>query len=132
MVDNKNINIKGGFRMDQIQLTELKDSYYEYINQVPQGLNVIVTLLEDNKLDAAFNSIANLAEGLEFLLKIEEALKQQNLYINSRIDEVMSTFHEINETLQNEDIVLLKDLIEYELVPAFSSASEWIFVEEVK
>ena len=117
--------------MDLLQVNELKNSYYEYIAKIPQGLQTIVNFLANNELESAFNSIADLAEGLEFLLKIEQALKEQNIYINSRIMEVISIYSEINDSLVNEDYVLLKDLVEYELIPVFISTSEWVFQEEV-
>lgn len=118
--------------MEQLQIEELKSSYYEYIEKVPQGLQQIVNLLASNELEKAFMSIADLAEGLDYLLKVEQALGQKNFTINSRITEVISIYNEINECLENEDYVLLKDLVEYELVPVFISATEWTFKEEVK
>lgn len=118
--------------MDATQINELKESYYEYITKVPQGLQLIINLLAKNELATALNSIADLAEGLEFLLKIEQALKNHNFQINSRIEEVLEIYNEINNSLVNEDYILLKDLVEYELIPVFSSASEWIFQAEVK
>lgn len=118
--------------MDVAQINELKESYYEYIAKVPQGLQTIVNLLVNNEMEQAFISIANLAEGLEFLLKVEQALKEQNLQINSRIEEVVEIYNDLNNSLVNEDYILLKDLVEYELIPVFSSASEWTFQEEVK
>jgi len=118
--------------MDAIQVNELKTSYYEYIANVPQGLKIIINFLAENEMEKAFNSIADLAEGLSFLLKVEDAFKEQNILINSRITEAVTIFNEVNESLVNEDYIMLKDLIEYELLPIFSSASEWTFQEEVK
>lgn len=113
--------------MEQNQLLELKNSYYEYIANVPTGLQNLMTFLAGNELEKAFNGIADLAEGLEFLLKVEEALVNNGLFINSRLNESIAVFNEVNESLVNEDFLLLKDLIEYELMPIFSSASEWTF-----
>lgn len=118
--------------MDQNQLLELKESYYEYIAKVPQGLQLIVDFLNNNELENALNGIADLAEGLEFLLKIEQAFVSEGLKINSRIHEAMTIFNEMSDSLENEDYILLKDLVEYELMPIFSSASEWIFQKEVE
>lgn len=118
--------------MDKTQVNELKNSYYEYISKIPQGLHMIVNLLANNEFEQAFNSVANLAEGLEFLLKVEQALEEKNLYINSRIKEVVEIYKEMNNSLVNEDYILLRDLVEYELIPVFSSSSEWIFEEEVE
>ncbi len=118
--------------MDSVQLNELKDSYYDYIVKVPQGLQMIVNFLSKNELEKAYNGIADLAEGLEFLLKIELVLKEKQFTVNSRIEEAITIFAEMNESLVNGDHIFLKDLIEYELSPIFISASEWVFQDEVK
>lgn len=122
---------KGGLiSMDQNQLLELKESYYEYIATVSQGLQNIVSFLSHNELEKTFAGIANLAEGLEFLLKVEDVFGQEGMTINSRLNESITIFGEINNSLVNEDYLLLKDLIEYELIPLFSTASEWIFINK--
>ncbi|WP_342473030.1 hypothetical protein MHH70_08230 [Metasolibacillus sp. FSL H7-0170] len=118
--------------MEQVQINELKNSYYEYIAKIPQGLQTIINLLVNNELEKVFNSIADLAEGIEFLLKVEQAFKEQGIFTNSRIAEAITIFKNLNDSLANEDFILLKDLVEYELIPIFSSASEWVFQEEVK
>ncbi|MER2190101.1 MAG: hypothetical protein ABS951_04000 [Solibacillus sp.] len=118
--------------MDQLQVNELKESYYEYIAKIPQGLQTIVGFLVNDKLEKAFNGIINLAEGLEFLLKVEQVLAESGFCSNSRIEEAMEIFKEINSSFENQDYILLKDLIEYELIPLFGSASEWGFRDEVK
>lgn len=118
--------------MEEAQLTELKNSYYEYIAKIPQGLQTIVSLLSNNEMEKAFSGIINLAEGVESLLKIEHALAENKVSSNSRVQEAMTVFEEINGSLGNQDYILLKDLIEYELIPLFSSASEWAFRDEEK
>lgn len=113
--------------MDPVQIDELKSSYYEYIANVPQGLQIIANLLTNNEIAKAIENIVNLAEGLEFLLQIEQVLLKEGLVINSQINEANFIFNEMNESLINNDYILLKDLIEYELITLFSSASEWTF-----
>ena len=113
--------------MDEFQLNELKNSYYDYISQIPNGLQNIIAFISNNKVEQALNGIANLAEGLEFLLTVEQAFKQENLTINSNINQAMEFIREINASLVNQDYILLKDIIEYELIPIFSSSSEWVF-----
>ena len=85
--------------MDVTEINELKESYYEYITKIPQGLQTIVNLLANNETGQAFNSIADLAEGLEFLLKVEQALKEQSFQINSRIEEVLEIYNEIKSKI---------------------------------
>lgn len=116
--------------MDQVQVDELKESYYEYINKIPQGLQTVVNFFANNEVEKALEGVANLAEGLVFLVKVEEALKDEGLVINSRLNEGLIAFEEINTSLINGDYLLLKELLEYELIPLFSSASEWFFIQE--
>lgn len=113
--------------MDEFQLNEIKNSYYEYLAQIPNGLNNIIAFLSNDKLESALNGISNLAEGLQFLLTVEQAMKQKNIIINSNVNQAMEFIQEINTSLKNQDYILLKDIIEYELIPIFSSSSEWVF-----
>ena len=113
--------------MEELNFNELKVSYYEYITKIPNGLKLIVEFLENNKLEDAFTGLANFAEGLEYLLKVEQVLFNEGYSINSRLNEANEIFEEINETLVNSDHILLKDLIEYELIHLLSSVSEWTF-----
>lgn len=113
--------------MEVLNLNDLKVSYYEYIMKIPNGLKLIVEFLENNNLEDAFTGLANFAEGLEYLIKVEQALFNEGYTINSRLNEANEIFEVINESLVNSDQILLKDLIEYELIPLLSSASEWTF-----
>lgn len=114
--------------MEELQVSELKISYYEYIVKIPQGIQTIIVHLTNNELENAFISLANLADGLDFLLKVESYLFAHNFIINSRINDALGIYNEINSSLENCDYILLKDLLKYELYPVFESCAEWQFV----
>lgn len=113
--------------MEAINVEGLKDAYYEYLMKIPNGLEVIVDLLNQQEMEQAFHSIANLAEGIESLIMIEQALLEKGTTINSRITEAMGIYNDINASLIEKNYGLLKEIIEVKLSPLFSSAIEWTF-----
>lgn len=117
--------------MTDININELKESYYEYAVKIPQGLEIIITLIAKNELEQAFQSIANLGEGLESLLMIEKALLKENLKVNSTIGEAVAIFKQINESLETQSLDQLHSIIKYQLIPLFSSSSEWTFENKI-
>lgn len=109
------------------EINEVKNTYYEYVRDVNLGCKTIAITLRKGELAQAFQSIEHFAEGLEWLLTVENAMQVQGWTINSRIEEAQWVMKEINEALENKDLTLMADLFEYELVPIFLSASEWVF-----
>lgn len=108
-------------------LLETKQSYYEYIRKINTGCIYIANELRIGNINEALSTVVNLAEGLQWLLSVEELMKKNEYIIKSRISEVNEYLNEINEALGNNDYVQVADLFEYEIQPIFSSASEWIF-----
>lgn len=110
-----------------VEMEEIKNTYYEYVSNVSEGCQQISKGLRNNEMEAAFQSIANFAEGLEWLLKVEEVLANEGFQINSRISEVTEFMTDINAAIEEQDFTLIADLFEYEIKPVFTSASEWVF-----
>ncbi|TKI53498.1 hypothetical protein FC756_23500 [Lysinibacillus mangiferihumi] len=110
-----------------MNIKELKDLYYEYTQRIAPGINSIVLKLRSNDLEAAFADIFNFSEGIEALIKIEQALMSESYKINSRITEATEIFLQVNEAIEQEDITLVADIFEYEILPLFVSCSEWTF-----
>lgn len=108
-------------------LVETRESYYEYISKVETGCLTIANQLRIGNMNEAFSGIMNLAEGIQWLLSVEQLMLANNYKIKSRINEANDYLKDINEALENEDYVQVADLFEYEIHEIFSSASEWIF-----
>ena len=72
------------------QLQPLKESYYEYVERVPQGLTTILRLIEQQQYDEVLFSLTNLAEGVEALFLIEQAFIGQGYSVNSRLQEAVT------------------------------------------
>lgn len=111
------------------QLEELKNSYYEYVSKIADGCQIIANLIRKGEYEQAFNTIGDFAEGTAWLLTVEQSLENQGQKINSRISEANDFLVEINTALEQQDIVTIADLFEYEIQPLFSSAAEWTFTE---
>ncbi|MER2108710.1 MAG: hypothetical protein ABS949_17425 [Solibacillus sp.] len=112
------------------QIEELKSSYYEYVNKIADGCQMIAKLIRKGEYEQAFNAVVDFAEGIEWLLTVEKSLEGQGQQINSRLNEANDFLLEINTAFEQQDIVTIADLFEYEIQPLFSSASEWIFKEQ--
>lgn len=108
-------------------LQETKESYYTYIANISEGSKAIANELRINNFETAFHKIANFAEGLEWLVKVEEIMVANGYSITSRITKANEFLNEINNALSESDFVTVADIFEYEIAPLFSSASEWIF-----
>ncbi|QDQ01369.1 hypothetical protein FOH38_13345 [Lysinibacillus fusiformis] len=112
--------------MEQL-LEETKLTYYEYVANIKKGCLEIAQQLRTEQFSNAFESITNLAEGLEWLIQIEQLMLQNQYNIKSKTKDAIPFFIEINEALENKDYILLADLFEYEIAEIFTSASEWTF-----
>lgn len=111
----------------KIEVEQLKQFYYEYVGKIPNGLSVIVQLFQISDYESALHNLGNFAEGLESLLTIEEKLAEQGFFINSRIQEATVIFEKINRKLEDKQYKLLSNLLKEQLIPIFSSATEWQF-----
>ena len=112
------------------QLHEIKGMYYEYVSKVGAGCLKVASLIREGQYQDALQGIIDFAEGMQWSISVENALQQQGLIVNSRISEANEFLNEINEALENQDMVTIADLFEYEVCPLFSSATEWIFIKQ--
>lgn len=111
---------------------EIRDSYYEYVMKIEDGCLIITDLLRKGKYTKAFETIISFAEGIQWLLVVEETMRKESYVINSRINEANDYLMQINESFEMEDFVTVADIFEYEIAPIFSSATEWVFELEVE
>lgn len=111
-------------------IDEIKNTYYEYISKIADGCSHIAGAIRNDRIHEGISSLLDLVEGLAWLTTVEEHLSEQGYTNNSRLQEANDYLNEINEGLEIKDYTLVADIFEYELVPLFSSASEWIFSKE--
>lgn len=108
-------------------LMETQQSYYDYVVKIKGGCQQIADYLRGGKQAEAFDVIANLSEGIAWLVSVEQHMAENFFRVNSRLKEVVDMLNEVNEALEIGDFVTVADLFEYEIGPMFESASEWTF-----
>jgi len=108
-------------------IDDIKQSYYEYVSKIAPGCEAIANQLRLGNNNDALQSIINFAEGLSWLLSVEEGMGENGFKISTRIAEVQSFLVEVNFELEQSNYITVADLFEYEIYPLFSSSTEWVF-----
>lgn len=88
----------------------------EYLYNLKKGINNISDLIQEGKEQEAFNIIAQVAEGLQW---IDDAINATKDYHKNKLslEELNGFVEEISEALENEDYILVSDLFAYEVTP---------------
>lgn len=108
-------------------LQETQHSYYDYVVKIEGGCQQISNNLRTGKQVEAFEMIADLSEGVEWLITVEKHMLEKHYRINSCLNEMIDMLKEVSQALEIGDSVTVADLFEYEIAPMFMSASEWTF-----
>lgn len=108
-------------------IEETQQSYYEYVSKIPNGCQQIAFYLQTGDFGKAYSLIADFSEGLEWLLSVETYMLSYHYQINSRIEEASELLKDVNIALENQDILTLIHLFDFQLTSIFDSASEWVF-----
>lgn len=101
------------------EIIEVIESYNEYLKKIPNGIVYIAELLRENKYNEAFQSIKDFSEGVMWLAKVSELLKERNINVTLNITQINLFLNEINEGLESQDYLLVADLFEFEVAPFF-------------
>ncbi|MFT9819928.1 hypothetical protein [Lysinibacillus sp. NPDC056185] len=118
--------------MEQQLINETKESYFNYVNKISRGCRLIAEDLRQGKMAIAFQNIIDLAEGLNWLISVEDKMSQLNITVNSSIKEASEFFIEINIALEQENYILVADLFEYEVQALFEASEDWTFEKKVE
>ena len=110
------------------RLDTLKESYYEYIQKVPTGVQSLIALVQQKEMEQVFQSLANLAEGVEALYLIEQAFEKEGYQSNSRLSEAIEVIEEISKMLQNKSFEQLEEALQ-KLFHIFEGGTEWTFIK---
>lgn len=109
-----------------MEITELVESYNDYIKKLPAGTIYIANCLREDKLNDALTAIRDFSEGVLWLSQASELLKKNGILVDLNIDQIQVFLEEVNEGLEKQDYVLVSDMFEYEIAPFFE---EVLFVE---
>ena len=87
-----------------------------YLYNLKDGIKNISDLIQEGKEQEAFNLIAQVADGLQW---VDEAINATKQYHDNKLslEEMNSFLQEISEALENEDYILASDLFIYEIMP---------------
>jgi len=95
---------------------EVLNTVDEYLYNLINGVKNVSDLIQEGKEQEAFNLIAQVADGLQW---VDEAINATKKYHDNELSlEQMNDFlQEISEALENEDYILVSDLFSYEIMP---------------
>lgn len=115
----------------EMLVTETISSAYEYVSSNLKGIETLAESFYGKTDSQAWKQLANLFEGIEWLLNIQvriDQIKNLNELIKDYLvwNEVVLLLLQLkdqmlsmNEAMQNSDLVLIGDLLKYEILPLF-------------
>lgn len=95
--------------------------YKDYLEKLPKGCLIIADLLREDKLTDALSSVQDFTEGVIWLSKVSEMLKEESFDFDLDIRKIQEYLIEVNEGLTKQDYVIVADMFEYEIAPFFEA-----------
>lgn len=105
---------KKGREWMETEILELKKSLVSYLERVENALPDIVSGYRFGNEQQANEQMILLTKGLDWIGEAMDALRG---YHSLSIVEIKEFLEELNEAFENGDMVLIADLLEYELSP---------------
>lgn len=103
------------------QQQEVIQSAYEYLPRFKQGISELAQQIKINTTSKERETITQVIDGIQWLLEVFKLTKEiQKTPI--QVTDITPLLQEMSEALENDDMVLLGDLLEYELLPL---ADQW-------
>lgn len=95
---------------------ETLDSVREYLNKLIDGIDACSNNLQINKNDEGIKLLGEIIDGLDWLLNALRLTKaaQKNSVDTTEIEEQIRI---LLEAMENGDIILVSDLLQYEIKP---------------
>ncbi len=101
----------------------------EYINRAVPHITKLTDNFYNNPSATNWRELADLFEGIEWLLSMSETIDQSILRpanwksVVTNASTLQQELEQLEEALKNIDTVLIADILKYELLPAFESFS---------
>lgn len=95
----------------QSNISFLKD----YIPKLIAGIENEVDLLIQNNETLAFDLFQNIIEGLGWTIRSISNIENLGYIKGLKLDEMNRVLHEVEQSFQRKDFVLLGDLLQYEI-----------------
>ncbi|SFL84251.1 hypothetical protein [Salibacterium qingdaonense] len=101
---------------------ETLETAKSYAYNLTEGITTFIDYIDRQNFDDAMNLLPAIVEGLEWFMQATYlTLSHQTKYLE--YDNFKQYLNDINEALQNNDIILVKDIFEYEVN---DKIKEWI------
>lgn len=103
----------------ELEKLELKDSLIRYLSGIREPILTIVSQCRLGKEQEAYDQMILLTEGLSW---VSDAVHLTREYHTISVGDIRELLEEVTEAIENTDMILVADLLEYELVPKIN---EW-------
>ena len=105
------------------ELTEVVESYKEYMLKIAPGCIAIANMLRSDDIRTALQLILQFSEGMGWLVQATDLLKENDVIVTLQVEQIHEFLNEINNGLQIQDYVLVADMFEYEIAPFFEQTT---------
>lgn len=96
---------------------ETQHSFYQYIERVAAGTQMIADYLREDKVGEAMQLITQFSEGVVWLTKVIALMQQHQYDIRINPNQINEFLLEINDGLERQDYIIVADMFEYEIKP---------------
>ncbi|WP_342559404.1 hypothetical protein [Metasolibacillus sp. FSL K6-0083] len=111
-------------------VSEVVESYNQYIKNIAPGSLQIATHLRQDEIQEALQLILQFSEGMGWLVQASDLLAKNEVKTTLQIDQIHDFLNEINSGLEIQDYVLVADMFEYEIAPFFEQVTQIEGIEQ--
>ncbi len=103
--------------MDQVELDQLITTYNEYLLKLHPVVEHICEDLQENDFRESPPALPALLEGLEWVVEAADCLAGLGKLETTSYQSFSDLIKTMGEAMENRDYALLRDLLDYELLP---------------
>jgi hypothetical protein len=102
-----------------INILDIYQEFYNYNNKLIPALEQVVEHLQQQAEDQALSLFIHCLEGIQWSLDVMILSRpyHKNMSFDVDAQKVQDILASLNESLENQDYVLMADILEYELIP---------------
>lgn len=97
----------------------------EYLDNLKNGINKLVSYIDNEEEDKACAIISMIADGIDWLIKVVKLTSEVHEGKVS-LDGIEEKLGEVADAIENEDYILVGDLFNYEIMPILEEAHKQI------
>ncbi|AMA62934.1 hypothetical protein SFB93_00140 [Kurthia gibsonii] len=117
--------------MEQI-VFETMVNYNEYIERIKLNINPLIESLREEKPEEQLNEVANLIEGLEWLVTVNQKLSELNYENKIDVFSLNQQLQEVVVAIENQDYNLCADILEYDILETIQTYQPYNLEGEIK